>query len=767
MYSYTYDPDSGGLLLNSTPTGFSREPRPVYAAELDLFGFDAHWRYERQNEAPYLWAEANVYYYRNRKVALLKGGDLYQAPEIVLLETPEPDGAALRPVDIPTMCARNAELLQIIEQVTVKRIIAVYEKYKDKLDIFHVAYSGGKDSAVLLDLVAKALPRDAFVVVFGDTGMEFPDTYRAVDETERRCEEQHISFYRAKSHLPPQESWKLFGPPSQTIRWCCSVHKGAPQVFALRSALNNNNYRGLAFTGVRAHESIARNDYTDFNYEKKNKGQYSHNAILEWTSAEVWLYAYTKNLPINQTYIKGNARAGCLLCPMGRGRTDYVKYTCYPSEIDLYLVSIKESIGLTQESENTLREYFADSRWSFRRSGRELFQNPDTYTETDHVDGLRITMISPSSEWKEWMKTIGPLTTTPSGYTVFYQKHLIPLRVDEYNDKTVISVAWNYLSEHPELSKLLRYVFRKAAYCIGCKACESNCSHGCVSFADRLYISNGCTTCHKCHEVQDGCLVYASRKTPKEGVRKMALDSFNSHAPKPEWIEEFFDHPATFVDENSLGTVQLRYFKKFLKEAGLLIKNKPSALVELIAQNGWDSETSWGILLVNLAINPQILWYIRNLPLDRAYPRRVVVEMLEQEGESTKQAGFIISSFNRLTLTPLGTALHFGQVDDEGNLLRTKCVVSDARVVLYALYTFAEQCNGFWEFSLTRLLQHDMDQDGVSPTEIFGLDREDMQPILLGLAAKYPAFIGATFTHNLDKITLNSQKTSADVLGLF
>ena len=36
MYSYTFDCETGGLLLNSTPTVFSKEPRPVYAAELDM-----------------------------------------------------------------------------------------------------------------------------------------------------------------------------------------------------------------------------------------------------------------------------------------------------------------------------------------------------------------------------------------------------------------------------------------------------------------------------------------------------------------------------------------------------------------------------------------------------------------------------------------------------------------------------------------------------------------------------------------------------------
>ena len=41
-----------------------------------------------------------------------------------------------------------------------------------------------------------------------------------------------------------------------------------------------------------------------------------------------------------------------------------------------------------------------------------------------------------------------------------------------------------------------------------------------------------------------------------------------------------------------------------------------------------------------------------------------------------------------------------------------------------------------------------------------------MKSILLGLSARYPDFIDATFTNDLDKITIKD-KTSQDVLNLF
>ena len=85
MYSYTYDKKTGGILLNSSPTSFSKEPRPVYAQELDLLGFDKYWSYDKQTESPYMWAEANNYWYRGILVAKLKGGNIYNEPEIIIL----------------------------------------------------------------------------------------------------------------------------------------------------------------------------------------------------------------------------------------------------------------------------------------------------------------------------------------------------------------------------------------------------------------------------------------------------------------------------------------------------------------------------------------------------------------------------------------------------------------------------------------------------------------------------------------------------------
>ena len=446
MYSYTFDAETGGIILNSTPTNFSKEPRPVYAQEMDILGFDKYWNYEKQNDVPYMWAEANAYWYRGTQVAKTKGGDLYSAPELQPIRDESgaivfgaDSGHQLIPIDLDKMCAINEDLLTVIEDATVKRIVKEYEKFKDRLDIFHVAFSGGKDSAVLLDLVKKALPRDSFVVIFGDTGMEFPDTYEAVKIAKSECEADGTPFYVARSHFDPKESWDLFGPPSRILRWCCSVHKSTPQTLKMREITGKNDYTGLDFVGVRKHESLARSTYEYENYGKKQKGQHSYNPLLEWTSAEIWLYIFARHIFINCAYKKGNSRAGCLLCPMSGGSSDYIRRRNYPDEIDGFNKIIKQKNNWDSYSETELHSYITSGGWDNRRSGRGIAGNVAKYKEKT-IDGVITIEIADEQEnWREWLKTV--------------DTSLVPLQISEGSSGFVFQMAEKDVKAHGQQSK--------------------------------------------------------------------------------------------------------------------------------------------------------------------------------------------------------------------------------------------------------------------------------------------------------------------------
>ena len=211
----------------------------------------------------------------------------------------------------------------------------------------------------------------------------------------------------------------------------------------------------------------------------------------------------------------------------------------------------------------------------------------------------------------------------------------------------------------------------------------------------------------------------------------MSLNSFADHAPKTEWLQSFFELKNDFFESHTLGPMMYDMFRRFLRDAGLNEKNQFTNFAELIY-----------------------------------YPRADVEEMLTALDVKPKDAKSIVKAYKRIVNTPMGTVLYFGEVTDDFELVRTKCIISDNRVVLYALFKFAENCNDYKEFTLSWMMNDDIERDGISPTRLFGLEYEEIKSILMGLSARYPEFINATFTNDLDKISL-TDKTSQDVLRLF
>ena len=246
------------------------------------------------------------------------------------------------------------------------------------------------------------------------------------------------------------------------------------------------------------------------------------------------------------------------------------------------------------------------------------------------------------------------------------------------------------------------------------------------------------------------------------------INCFDDHAPKRDWLVSYFDLQDDFFTEHTLGPNMFTHFKRFLRDAQLIENNKCTDFSALICDLGWESDTALALMLVNLAYeNAQFEWYINQMDIGYFYEAALLKERLLAEDIKVKAAYSVVKSFKRIVGTPFGTVLNFGYVTDDNYMVRTKCSISDTRVVLYALYKFAEKCNLDKEFRVSYLYDEYVERDGVSPVRIFGLyDEEEMKSILLGLSSAYPEFINATFTNDLQTITLRD-KTSYDVLSLF
>ena len=144
--------------------------------------------------------------------------------------------------------------------------------------------------------------------------------------------------------------------------------------------------------------------------------------------------------------------------------------------------------------------------------------------------------------------------------------------------------------------------------------------------------------------------------------------------------------------------------------------------------------------------------------------------MMIDYGAKESWTNDVFSSISRMAALPLGR-IGLGMTEKEGNrtigIRRYSWENPIPEVILYALYKFAEACDGYYQFSMATLFDDSIEREGVSPTRIFGLDHDTMTRILNGLSINYPAFISVSFTLDLDNITLREDKTSEDVLTLF
>lgn len=776
MYSYDYDAETGGIILNSSPLQFSKEPRPVYYKELDILGFDKHWNYQKDDTYPYMWAEANNYYYRGRKVAQTKGGSCYTAPEIMLIEEPEPNGQPLRFVDIPAMVEKNRELLEGLVQDTIKKVYNTYIKYKDRVDIFHVSYSGGKDSEVAFDIVQRALPHNEFVVVFGDTGMEFPDTYIAIEETKKFCIDNNISFYTASSDFNPIDSWKIFGAPSSAMRWCCGVHKTAPQLLKIREIVGKNDVREMAFVGVRSSESVRRSGYDYISYGTKHSGQSSCNPILDWNSAEVYLYMYMQGLTINNAYKKGSSRAGCLFCPMAALRSDYFNYTLYPDKVQPYIDIIKELYVDGRSNAQLSDSYVENKGWKARKNGRDFSIGIGDFEEESQKSQRIITFKPKDNSWKEWLKTVGHLECTESTGTISVSESLYIRFQIQKQSNGFYKFFFNEddAKSHPTIFKNIKNALKKSHSCVGCRYCEANCPHGNISFTNgTVKVNDNCIKCGLCNNIDNGCLVYNSLILPKGTgtMRKGSIDEYGTHPPKMEWMKDFIELKEDFESNCTYNKPMVSMFKRFLRDAGITNANNLfEPLANILFNYDADDESVWALMFSNLSYAPQVGWLVDNIQFNTSYSQNELKDTLSSFITSKTGPANIANSYKKMSELPLSN-VGFGCVisknKDGFEFIRTPWQNPDPRVILYSLFKFAEACGEYYQFTLSRLLNYDIESDGVSPTKIFGLDREQMEKILTGLSINYPEFINASFTHDLDNITLRSDKTAEDVLSLF
>lgn len=148
----------------------------------------------------------------------------------------------------------------------------------------------------------------------------------------------------------------------------------------------------------------------------------SCHTILDWTSAELYTYIFSRGLILDEAYKKGNMRVGCLVCPNSTGKHEYIKRSAYQEQVDFFLDKIVETSGKTTYSTEEIKDFINRGFWRTRKSGRELNFGYDRFEIISGSIPPRINVFSSNLNWRDWGKTIGDITQIDNErYTIQFE----------------------------------------------------------------------------------------------------------------------------------------------------------------------------------------------------------------------------------------------------------------------------------------------------------------------------------------------------------
>lgn len=176
-------------------------------------------------------------------------------------------------------------------------------------DGYWVAFSGGKDSMVVLDLVRRAGVKH--VAHFSITTVDPPELMQFIKR-------HYPDVIRDR---PKTSMWKLIVkkmmPPTRTVRYCCQELK------------EGGGNRHMVVTGVRWAESNKRSKRRLTETCMRGSEKAYLNPIIDWTDAEVWEYIRENKMPYCRLYDEGFKRVGCVGCPMA-GKNREMEFRRWP-----------------------------------------------------------------------------------------------------------------------------------------------------------------------------------------------------------------------------------------------------------------------------------------------------------------------------------------------------------------------------------------------------------------------------------------------------
>ena len=389
----------------------------------------------------------------------------------------------------------------------------------------------------------RALPDTDFKVLFVDTGIEFPETVKYVEESSKLLGFQDKLIVEKVSSEVFWKAFEMFGPPGRDFRHCCKFAKLAP----IKRAIDRL-YAGeqcISFVGQRRYESFQRTG-SDVWQNSYVSNQINVSPIQNWNSLMIWMYIKWRDLPYNPLYDAGYERIGCWVCPS----SDMAQFNILKeNHTDLY-DKLHSAVNKWREEKGLSEDYWKYGLWRFKNIPRKMISALS-------LNQNNLKEVSPTNELSAFQIELSDCVTMPLSIIgnfsnginlekissalimigrVQSNKKLNFLRV--FNKKYSIIIYGdgtfkiNFRKQKNlstfEVRKVIKnfvYTVLRALECINCELCVGKCEYEAISIQSNIiYVKKeNCIKCNQCSEVCP--IVTVVHRDLKDKVKNTVRDS--------------------------------------------------------------------------------------------------------------------------------------------------------------------------------------------------------------------------------------------------